>query len=94
MEIKSSVKPGDGKVSGYISIFLGILTFLGVFCFKYPELLTTPDFRAVYTGESMRLVLISCIIASLFFAVLSFYLSKNRKLSLIGIVFSVLTIVI
>ena len=93
MEIKSSVKPGDGKISGYISIFLGVLTFLGVFCFKYPELLTTPDFRAVYTGKSMRLVLISCIIASLFFAVLSFYLSKNRKLSLIGIVFSVLTIV-
>ena len=83
MEIKNSVKFGEGIVSGYISIFLGILTFLGVFCFKYPALLTTPSFREVYTGEIMKVVLVASIIASLFFALLSFYLSKKRTLSLI-----------
>jgi sterol desaturase/sphingolipid hydroxylase (fatty acid hydroxylase superfamily) len=93
MEIKETVKLGDGKISGILSIFLGVLTFLGVFCFKFPEFLTTPSFREVYTGESMKIVLIASIIASLFFAVLSFLLSKSRKLALVGIIFSVLTIV-
>ena len=92
MEVKSTVKFGEGIISGYISIFLGVLTFLGVLCFKYPEQLTTPAFREVYTGESMKGLLIGCIIAALLFAVLSFYLSNKKKLSLIGILFCTATI--
>lgn len=94
MEIKDNVKIGDGFISGCISIFLGVLTFLGVLCFKYPEQLTTPAFREVYTGESMKILLMSCIIAALFFAILSFFFSRKRKLSLIGILFCVATIVL
>lgn len=94
MEVKDNIRIGDGFISGCISIFLGILTFCGVLCFKYPEQLTTPAFREVYTGESMKVLLISCIIAALFFAVLSFLFSRKRKLSLIGILFCTSTIVL
>lgn len=93
METKQTVKFGEGKISGFISIFLGIMSFLGVLCFKYPELLTTPEFREIYTGESMKILLTSVIIASLFFAVVSFMLSKKKKWALIGIVFCIATIV-
>ena len=78
-------KFGEGKISGYISIFLGALSLLGVICFKYPEWLTTPAFREVYTGASMKILLTAVIIASFFFAILSFILSRQKKWALVGI---------
>jgi sterol desaturase/sphingolipid hydroxylase (fatty acid hydroxylase superfamily) len=87
-------KFGEGKISGYSSIFLGLLSFLGVICFKYPEWLTTPEFREVYTGESMKILLTSVIIASFFFALLSFLLSRQKKWALIGIIICTTSIII
>ena len=40
--------PGQGKITATISIGLGFLALLGSFCFLYPELFTTPEFRAFY----------------------------------------------
>jgi len=87
-------KFGEGKISGYISIFLGLLSFLAVFCFRFPEWLTSPEFRAVYTGKSMAILLTATIIASFFFALLSFLLSKRKHWALIGLVICTITIVI
>ena len=92
--MKNTVKFGEGQISGYISVFLGILSFLAVLCFKYPEWLTTPEFREVYTGESMKMLLTAVIIASFFFAVLSFILSKQKKWALYGILICTATIVL
>lgn len=94
MEIKDNVKVGEGFISGYTSIFLGILSFFGVLCFKYPEWLTTPEFRNIYTGEFMKIALTAVIIASLFFAVWSFFRSHKKKWALIGITFCILAIVL
>ena len=87
-------KFGEGKISGYISIFLALLSFLAVFCFKFPEIFTSPEFREVYTGESMTILLIATIIASFFFAVLSFMLSHKKSWALTGLLISTATIVI
>jgi len=84
---------GEGKISGYVAIFLASLSFLAVFCFLFPEWLTSPEFRAVYTGESMAILLTGTIIASFFFAVLSFLLSKRKHWALIGILICTVTIV-
>ena len=84
---------GEGKISGYISIFLGLLSFLAVFCFQFPEWLTSPEFRAVYTGKSMVILLTAVIVASFFFAVLSFLLSKRKHWALIGMLICTITIV-
>lgn len=94
MDIKENVKFGEGIISGYTSVFLGILSFLGVFCFKYPEWLTTPEFRNVYTGESMKVLLTAVIIATLFFAVISFMRSNQKKWALYGMAFCVFAIVL
>ncbi|SEP61897.1 hypothetical protein [Flavobacterium urocaniciphilum] len=79
MEIKENLKLGQGYISGYISIFLGISAFLGVICFKYPEWLTTPEFREVYTGESMKILLTSGLVAAMFFAVISLIFAKIKN---------------
>src|SRR6185295_9099552 len=87
-------KFGEGKISGYISIFLGLLSFLADFCFQFPEWLTSPEFREVYTGESMAMLVTATIIASFFFALLSFLLSKQKKWALIGLIICTITIFI
>ncbi|PZF71522.1 sterol desaturase family protein [Taibaiella soli] len=88
------LKIGEGKISGYVSIFLALLSFIAVFCFKFPEWLTSPEFREVYTGESMAVLLTATIIASFFFALLSLLLSKQKKWALAGLIISTIAIFI
>nr|WP_121271579.1 sterol desaturase family protein [Pedobacter schmidteae] len=84
MSPNKRLKVGDGHISGYISIFLATLCLLGIFCFLFPEELTTPEFREVYTEDSMELLMAAGIVASFFFALLSVILSKKIKWGLIG----------
>ncbi len=84
MAISKRLKVGEGIISGYISIFLATLAFFGVFCFYFPEQLTTPEFREIYTQESMEALMTIVVIASFFFALLSIILSKKLKWALIG----------
>jgi len=84
MAERKRLKIGTGQISGYISIFLATLVLLGIFCFRYPEKLTTPEFREIYTKDSMEMLMTMGIIASFFFAVLSLILSKKIKWALTG----------
>lgn len=83
---------GEGYVSGYASIFLSALALCAVLCFRFPELLTTPEFREVYTGEAMKTLLMAGLVASFFFATVSFMLSRRKKLPVIGIVLAALAV--
>lgn len=91
-ETSTRLRIGDGFISGYISIFLGVISLLSICCFHFPDFFTTPEFRKIYEVELMRKVLMGIIIGSLFFAALSFLLSKQKKLGAIGIVFSAVSI--
>lgn len=83
---------GEGKISGYISIFLSILALLAVFCFKFPEVLTTLELREIYTSQMMRAVLTAIIIIAIIFAILSFLLSRKKKLAFIALFILLCTI--
>ncbi len=37
------LKIGEGYISGYLSVFFALISFGGVLCFIFPELLTTPE---------------------------------------------------
>ena len=84
MANRERLKIGQGEISGYISIFLGVLVMLSVLCFRYPEQLTTPEFREVYTKSTAEALMIFGVISSFFFALLSLLLSKKIKWALIG----------
>lgn len=84
MTAPKRLKIGEGKISGYVSIFLAILALGGVLCFRFPERLTTPEFRDIYTGESMATLMAAVIIAAFFFALLSLVLSKKIRWALSG----------
>jgi lathosterol oxidase len=92
--MSNRLKIGEGKISGYVSIFLASLTFLAVFCFKYPRVFTSPEFREIYTGEQMKLLLIGTIIASFIFAIFSFILSHKKSYALIGMIIIIGTVFI
>ena len=83
---------GEGKISGVISVTLGALCVLAVLCFRYPELLTTPDVRAVLPLDLVRLVLAASIALSLAFATLCYALGGRRRLAFTGVALSALAI--
>jgi sterol desaturase/sphingolipid hydroxylase (fatty acid hydroxylase superfamily) len=81
---RERLQVGKGEISGYISIFLSIIALVSVLCFYFPEKLTTPDFREIYTAKQMKLLLQIVVIGAFFFALVSLVLSKKIKWALIG----------
>ena len=88
------LKFGTGRISGYISCFLGVMSFLAVLCYQFPEYLTTAELRAAYDAEFLRLVLRGAIWVSLGFGLLTFILAKERRLGAIGILFTLAALAI
>ena len=85
---------GEGKISGYLSIFLAVISLGAVICFHFPAYFTTPEFRAVYPVEILRWVLLACLVLAFGFALTSFLLSGNTKLGLTGVLITALAIVL
>jgi sterol desaturase/sphingolipid hydroxylase (fatty acid hydroxylase superfamily) len=75
---------GDGKLSGALAIGLGALALLAVLCFRFPELLTTPELRAVYPLGLVRAALFGALILALTFAALAVLLG-NRRAGVLGL---------
>ncbi len=85
---------GEGKISGYVSIFLAVISFAAVICFHFPEYFTTPEFRAVYPIALLRWVLLACLVLAFVFALTSFLLSGKTRLGLTAVLISTLAIVL
>ncbi|MCW8876579.1 MAG: sterol desaturase family protein [Kangiellaceae bacterium] len=76
---------GEGKISGYCSLGLGILSLLAVLAYLYPSYLTTTELRQAYDAAQLQKLLKYGMYFSLFFGVLTFVLGGYRKLGLAGI---------
>ena len=85
---------GEGRISGYLSIFLALISLGAVVCFHFPEYFTTPEFRAVYAVEVLRWLLLACLVLAFCLAFTSFLLSGKSKLGLIGVLVTALAIVL
>lgn len=73
-----ALTPGEGRISGAISLFLGVGSFLGMLCFHFPEWLTTRELREVYEPGQIRVLLATAMYASLGFGVFSFLRTRGR----------------
>lgn len=69
---------GEGRVSGYLSATLGILSLLAVFAYLYPSLLTTTELRQLYDAEKLQIVLKYAMYASLVLGALTFFKNNGR----------------
>jgi len=82
---ESEFRFGEGRISGVLSVALGGLSLLAVLCFRYPEILTTPDLREVYPVPLLRGVLFVALLLGLLSSFTSLALSRRRGLGLAGI---------
>jgi len=83
-----------GRISGFLSIFFGVASFIAVLCFLFPSYLTTPDLRKAYPVSLLRVILMVLLIASFLLALVSFLLSRQKRLALTGILFSTAAILL
>lgn len=85
---------GEGKISGYGSLFLGALSLLAVLAYLFPAYLTTIELRQVYDAESLQKLLKYGMYFSLFLGVLTFVFGKFRKLGSAGITLTLIAFAI
>jgi lathosterol oxidase len=78
-------KFGEGLISGYLSAFLGLLSLAGVFCFLFPEYLTTASLRASYNVDYLRLMLMATLTLAFVFGAMNFLFEKGRMPAIIGL---------
>lgn len=76
---------GDGRISGYISVFLGALSLAAVLAYLFPSYLTTTELRAVYDAEDLQLVLKYGMYFSLFFGLVTIAINKKKRMGCTGI---------
>jgi len=85
---------GEGRISAYLSFFLGLLSLLGVFSFMFPAYLTTPEIRAAYNPEHMRLLMTGGL--TLAAGLGAFALSKRaeRRFAWCGVILSAVAMIL
>ena len=76
---------GSGWVSGVFSAALGLVGLGAVLCFRFPELLTTPEARALYPLPWVRALLHLILVGAFVLGVTSLWLRRNKALGTIGI---------
>jgi sterol desaturase/sphingolipid hydroxylase (fatty acid hydroxylase superfamily) len=81
----SAPKFGEGRISGAISVALGLLSVLAVLCLRYPGWLTTPELRQHYNLDLLRLVLAIAMAVGVCLAIVSFCLNRRKYLGAIGL---------
>ncbi len=78
----------------YMSAGLGLLSLLGVLCFHFPDLLTSRDFRAVYTEEFARNTLLIALVAAFILGTLAILRGRQPRVALIGVCSAALAVLL
>jgi len=71
--------------SAHISAGLGLMSLVGVLCFHFPMLLTSQQFRAVYTEEFARTTLLIGLVAAFLLGTFAILTDHNRRVALVGV---------
>ena len=75
---------GEGRISGAFSIVFGAISLGGVLCFLFPNLLTTPEFRAQYDIAVLRHILSACLFTAFGFTLRSLIANPSKRAALVG----------
>ena len=80
---------GTGWWSGILSAFFGFLSFGGVLCLHFPQLLSSPELRPHYPMHTMRVLIQCLIVGAILFGVISSILRKKKILALTGMLLAI-----
>jgi sterol desaturase/sphingolipid hydroxylase (fatty acid hydroxylase superfamily) len=67
------------------SCALGVLSLVGVLCFHFPDLLTSQEFRHVYTEGFARTMVLIGIAAAFFLGTLAILRDQHKRFALTGV---------
>lgn len=69
----------------HLSAGLGGLSLLAVLCFHFPELLTSREFRQVYTEQFARRLLLAGLVAAFVLGTVAILRGRDRRVALAGV---------
>ncbi len=93
-ESHGEIRAGKGLVTGVIALTLGILCFLGVLAFHFPQYLTTPELRKSYDVEWMRRLMYAAMVISGGLSLFNIVFGRVRWLSAAAFLLVALTAVL
>lgn len=73
--------PGVGIASGVVALTLGILCFLGVLAFHFPQYLTTPELRHKYNPDIIRHIMFAALVIAGSISLLNVLFKRQRGLN-------------
>jgi hypothetical protein len=79
---------GNGRISGYGSLFLGSMNLAAVLAYLYPAYLTTRELRAGYDAELLQEVLKYSMWLSLFLGTITLIINRKKRLGISGMIFT------
>ena len=85
LDTENQFRLGEGKISGYSSVILGVLSLLAVLAYLFPSYLTTIELRQLYDAKFLQKVLKYGMYFSLLLGGLTFLLNKHKRMGAIGI---------
>jgi hypothetical protein len=81
----AKIRPTFVNGMAYIAAFLAVMGLLGVLSFHFPEYLTTPRLRELYSEEQMRTLLFTGLILGTLLAIVGVIFSQLKRLSLLAL---------
>ncbi|MBI5257402.1 MAG: sterol desaturase family protein [Burkholderiales bacterium] len=90
-ESHGALRPGHGLTTGVIALTLGVLCFLGVLAFHFPQYLTTPDLRKSYDVDLMRRLMMAAMVIAGGLSLFNMVTGRARWLSAAAFVLVLLT---
>jgi sterol desaturase/sphingolipid hydroxylase (fatty acid hydroxylase superfamily) len=76
-----ALQPGRGLVTGVLALCLGILCFLGVLAFHFPQYLTTPELRRSYDVALIRQIMFVAMVLAGGLSLFNILFNRSRWLS-------------
>lgn len=81
----AKIRPSFVNGMVYIATFLAVMGFLGVLSFHFPQYLTTPKLREIYSEGQVRTLLFSGLMLGSLLAVAGVVFSSMKRLSLLAL---------
>ncbi|WP_068324468.1 sterol desaturase family protein [Janibacter terrae] len=76
----------DRRLLPHTACGFGALSLLAVLCFHFPELLTSQEFRTVYTSHFARGLLLLGLVSTFVVGTLAVLAGQHRRLAIVGLV--------
>ena len=89
-----ALQKGNGLITGVIALSLGILCFLGVLAFHFPQYLTTPELRKSYDVEMIRTIMFVAMVLAGGMSLVNVLFNRARWLSGFAFLLVVLTAIL